>query len=87
MLAIPTVPGPAPRIGLPDDEVERTRTKTMQLSCIAGLGGLPQVTIPIDGPGGSPVGLSFIAGPQRDKRLLRWVSDRFSRRDQGQATT
>lgn len=87
LLVVPTVPGAAPRIGLPDEEVERTRTKVMQLSCIAGLGGLPQVTIPLDGPGGLPVGLSFVAGPRQDRRLLRWVSEESGRWIQGQAVT
>jgi amidase len=85
LLVIPTVPCPAPRIGLSDDEIERTRAKVMQLSCIAGLGGLPQVTMPVRSRDGYPVGLSFIAGPGRDMRLLRWVGDVAVRALQGQA--
>lgn len=85
LLVIPTAPRAAPRIGLADAEIERTRTKVMQLSCIAGLGGLPQVTMPFRGRDGFPVGLSFIAGPRRDLRLLRWVSDVAVRALQGQA--
>jgi len=57
----------------------------MQLSCIAGLGGLPQVTMPVRSRDGYPVGLSFIAGPGRDMRLLRWVGDVAVRALQGQA--
>jgi amidase len=75
LLVVPTAPCTAPRIGLADEEVERTRARAMQLSCIAGLGGLPQVTMPFAGSDGLPVGLSFIAGPRQDLKLLRWICD------------
>ena len=42
----------------------------MRLTCIAGLGGLPQVSIPIGTVDGCPVGLSFIAWPGGDEALL-----------------
>ncbi|OBZ19013.1 amidase [Bacillus sp. FJAT-27264] len=75
LLVIPTAPCAAPVAGLHGEEVERTRARVMQLSCIAGLCGFPQVTVPyIDGEGW-PVGLSFIAGPGRDLALLRWVEE------------
>lgn len=79
MLVIPTAPCSAPRIGLTGAQVERTRTRAMQLSCIAGLGGLPQATIPLKGGDGLPVGLSFVAGPRQDAKLLRWIRDAASR--------
>jgi amidase len=87
LLVIPTVPCTAPRIGLADAEIERTRAKVMQLSCIAGLGGLPQVTMPFRSRDGLPVGLSFIAGPRQDLRLLRWVGEVAVRALQRQAVT
>ncbi len=46
------------------------RTRIMRLTCIAGLGGLPQVTIPIGMVSGCPVGLSFIGWPGADESLL-----------------
>ncbi|QHW29474.1 amidase [Paenibacillus rhizovicinus] len=79
LLVIPTAPCSAPRIGLTGAQVERTRMRAMQLSCIAGLGGLPQATIPLQGEDGRPVGLSFIAGPRQDAKLLRWIRDTASR--------
>ncbi|MEK8128778.1 amidase [Paenibacillus filicis] len=75
LLVIPTAPCPAPEIGLEGELMERTRSKVMQLSCIAGLSGLPQVTVPFTDMDGRPVGLSFIAGPRSDLRLLRFVRD------------
>jgi amidase len=73
LLLIPTTPGIAPLCQLSGDEIEKRRSQTMQLSCIAGLAGLPQVTIPLIGDDGLPIALSIIAGRNQDKRLLQWV--------------
>ncbi|KHF41381.1 amidase [Halalkalibacter okhensis] len=75
LLMIPTTPGEAPRCNLSGSEIEKRRSQTMQLSCIAGLNGLPQVTIPIEGNNEAPLALSVIAGPNQDKRLLQWVNE------------
>lgn len=69
-IAIPTTAGPAPEKGRDLALVEETRTHTMQLSCIAGLSGLSQVTMPV-----GDVGLSFIGGAGQDLSLLRFVRD------------
>ena len=74
LLIIPTTPGKAPLCQLSGEEIEERRSQTMQLSCIAGLAGLPQVTIPLQGSDGSPISLSIIAGVNQDKRLLQWVT-------------
>lgn len=74
LLAIPTAPGPAPLLGLHGLEAEAYRAKTMQLSCIAGLSGLPQVTVPVIRQDGLPLGLSFIGGPNTDMKLLHWTA-------------
>jgi amidase len=42
----------------------------MRLTCIAGLGGLPQVSIPVGTVTGCPVGLSLIGWPGGDEALL-----------------
>ncbi len=42
----------------------------MRLTCIAGVAGLPQVTIPIGTVAGCPVGLSFIGWAGGDEALL-----------------
>jgi amidase len=75
LIAIPTAPGPAPLRNTQGEELENRRSRTLQLSCIAGLGGLPQVTLPLATIEGSPVGLSLIAGPGRDGQLLQWVAE------------
>ncbi len=74
LLIIPTAPGPAPLLNLQGEKAEHYRAKAMQLTCIAGLAGLPQVTLPLTEVGGLPVGLSIIAGRNQDKRLLEWAA-------------
>jgi amidase len=73
LLVIPTSPGTAPLRNLPGEQAEQHRTKTMQLTCIAGLSGFPQITIPFKNNKGLPIGLSFIANQHQDLHLLRWV--------------
>ncbi|WP_091069721.1 amidase [Paenibacillus sp. NFR01] len=72
-LVIPTVPGAAPLRGGDAAQRERSRSGAMMLTCIAGLAGLPQVTLPVSGPGGLPLGLSVVGGHGQDLRLLAWV--------------
>lgn len=75
ILVVPTVPAIAPLLGLSGSEVERRRVQTLEMSCVAGLAGLPQVTIPIAGEQGCPIGMSFIAGRGQDRKLLEWVAN------------
>ncbi|WP_424766529.1 amidase [Paenibacillus sp. sgz302251] len=75
LLVIPTVPAIAPPLHQTGEEVERRRVQALQLSCPAGLAGLPQVTVPVKGEEGCPLGLSFIAGRHQDMRLLEWVAN------------
>lgn len=74
-LVIPTVPGPAPLRGGDVRQLEENRSGAMMLSCIAGLAGLPQVTLPVISAGGLPLGLSVIGGHGQDLRLLSWVKE------------
>jgi amidase len=73
MLAIPTTPGPAPLRATSDSELERVHDRTQALTCIAGLGGLPQINIPAGFVGGAPVGLSLVAARGNDERLLAFA--------------
>jgi len=70
IVALPTAPSIAPLIDTPPDELDAHRLKVMRLTCTAGLGGLPQVTIPIGTVSGCPVGLSFIGWAGSDEALL-----------------
>ncbi|HYS47491.1 MAG TPA: amidase [Xanthobacteraceae bacterium] len=70
VMALPTAPCIAPRIDTPAQALDSYRTRVMRLTCIAGLSGLPQVTIPIGTVDDCPVGLSFIAWAGGDGALL-----------------
>jgi amidase len=79
LLILPTAPGSAPQLKQSGDEMEKRRTRTLQLSCIAGLAGLPQITIPLTNTEGFPIGLSVIAGHHQDIKLLTWVRENASK--------
>lgn len=73
LLVTPTAPGTPPLRGLPENELHERRARTMKLTCIAGLSGLPQITVPLPAKNGKPLGLSFIAGRKQDLKLLAWT--------------
>ena len=74
LLCIPTTPALAPREG---DPPRRSSSgsgyypRTLSLTSIAGLGRLPQVSLPIADAGGVPVGLSLLARHGQDSFLLQ----------------
>jgi amidase len=70
ILALPSAPCIAPMLTTPVAELESFRVRVMRLTCIAGLSGLPQVTIPVGTVSGCPVGLSFIGWASGDEALL-----------------
>ncbi len=70
LLAIPTTPAPAPMRDASEAELDRVRDRTQALTCIAGLGGLPQVNIPAGLVEGAPVGLSLLGARGSDEQLL-----------------
>ncbi|AMN43337.1 amidase [Rhodoplanes sp. Z2-YC6860] len=70
VMALPSAPCIAPRIDTTQDELESFRVRVMRLTCIAGLSGLPQISVPIGTVSGCPVGLSFIGWAGGDEALL-----------------
>ena len=71
VLCLPTSPRVAPFKNMPTDEIEvRVRHQAMSLLCIAGLGGLPQVSLPLAKLDGMPLGLSLMAPRGADEQLL-----------------
>ena len=70
ILCLPTSPRAAPLKNTPVDDIEiRYRHQAMHLLCIAGLGGLPQLSLPMAELGGLPLGLS-LNGPRGRVQLL-----------------
>jgi amidase len=70
LLILPTSPSTAPPIKSSSTALETFRGKALGLTCIAGLGGLPQVSVPVGCADGCPVGLSIIASAGADEMLL-----------------
>jgi amidase len=78
LLCIPTTPAVAPRKG---DPPARNSTgsgyypRTSGLTSIAGIGRLPQVSLPVADAGGVPVGLSLLARHGQDSFLVGAAKD------------
>ena len=70
VMAIPTVPEIAPLLDSTDDEFAEFRARTLRLTSIASLAGLPQVTVPVTSLAEYPVGLSLIGAPGTDHQLI-----------------
>jgi amidase len=70
VLALPTAPSIAPLADTAPPALHSFRLRVMRLTCIAGVGGLPQITIPVGSAAGCPVGLSFIGWAGGDETLL-----------------
>ena len=71
VIVIPTVPTPAPLLDADAAAVDDIRMRSQQLLCIAGLAGLPQLSMPWLQINGAPVGLSIIGGRGCDEIVLR----------------
>lgn len=75
-LLLPTLPMPAPGRGDSAEAIDTARVRGQSLLCMAGLAGLPQVSMPWVAVDGAPVGLSLIGGRGGDEALLgaaMWV--------------
>jgi amidase len=75
VMAFPTAPCIAPPIDLPAAAHDPFRARVMRLTCISGLSGLPQVTIPAGTVAGCPAGLSFVGWAGADEALLDLACD------------
>ncbi|KRB76945.1 glutamyl-tRNA amidotransferase [Nocardioides sp. Root190] len=71
ILVLPAAPTVAPALG-PGlaDRLQATREATLTLTCLAGIGGLPAVTVPLRTAAGLPCGACLVAAPGRDRDLL-----------------
>jgi amidase len=70
VMLLPTVPCIAPPLETRLEALDSFRSRVMALTCIAGLAGLPQVTIPAGLVEGCPVGLSLVGWAGGDEALL-----------------
>lgn len=70
VLLLPTVPDIAPHCNTPSAQLDNFRARAMSLLCIAGLAGLPQISLPLATLNGCPLGLSILGARGSDARLL-----------------
>ena len=75
VMILPSAAGVAPRLDAPVAEHEAVRARVIPITCIAGLGGLPQVSLPLARMAAGPVGLSLVAPRGRDALLLDLVAE------------
>jgi amidase len=70
ILVLPTAHDIAPLRDAPPSALEAFRSRTLALTCIAGLARLPQISLPIASVDGCPVGLSLVGGWFGDEHIL-----------------
>jgi amidase len=70
VLCLPTCPDVAPLRAADAASLDDFRNRLLELTAIAGLAGLPQLTVPVAAVGDAPVGLSFVAARGGDALLL-----------------
>jgi amidase len=87
VLVLPSAPGPAVKVATPPEQLDAWRRRLLSLTCVAGLGGLPQVSLPVgkavaededkeEGAPLLPVGLSLI-GPRGSDEALLEIAERL----------
>src|SRR5208283_3122733 len=80
ILCLPTSPRAAPLLGTPADTIEvEYRHQAMCLLCIAGLAGLPQLSLPLARIDGLPLGLSIVGRRGADTMLLSMAAGMAAR--------
>ena len=71
VLVLPTMPDIAPLRRTPESGLEAYRNRAIRLLCVAGLTGLPQVSVPLSTRLGAPLGVSLIGPRGRDQWLVQ----------------
>ena len=75
LLVMPTVPSCAPLKSEDHETLQAFRERALQLLCLSGLSGLPQITLPLAEVYGAPLGVSLIGPRGSDRRLIEIAGD------------
>lgn len=67
---LPSAASVAPRLDASGAEVDAVRARTFRITCVAGLAGLPQVSLPFLSAAGLPVGISLLGPAGSDLALV-----------------
>ncbi|MFK4825530.1 amidase [Paenochrobactrum sp. BZR 588] len=70
VLVLPTVPGIAPLSQEPYEQQQIYREQALQLLCLSGLSGLPQITLPLSTVDDAPFGIALIGPRNSDMALI-----------------
>ncbi|MEI8401952.1 MAG: amidase [Alcaligenaceae bacterium] len=68
---VPSAAGLAPLLNESGDSVDQLRMRTMHITCVAGISGVCQVSIPLKNSAGVPVGVSLMGPAGSDLALIR----------------
>lgn len=68
---LPSAASLAPLRDADPAQVDAVRLRTMAITCIAGLAGLPQVSLPLADADGTPLGISLLGPAGSDLALIR----------------
>ncbi|MDP9932758.1 amidase [Variovorax paradoxus] len=71
VLLMPTMPDIAPLRSESEAGLEDYRNRAIQMLCIAGLSGFPQLSMPLAQREGAPLGLSLLGPAGSDRSLIR----------------
>ncbi|WP_010464770.1 amidase [Acidovorax radicis] len=80
VLLLPTMPDIAPLRTAPESSLEDYRNRAIQMLCIAGLSGFPQLSMPLARRDGAPLGLSLL-GPAGSDRSLTALAERIATKE------
>jgi amidase len=70
IILMPTMPDVAPLLSDSDEALESYRNQAIKMLCVAGLGGCPQLSLPLMQIDSVPLGFSLIGPPGSDKGLI-----------------
>jgi len=77
VLVLPTMPDVAPLLAASEAELEDYRNAAIKMLGIAGLSGLPQISLPLASRLGAPLGISLL-GPAGSDRSLIAMAERLA---------
>jgi amidase len=70
ILLLPSTSSAAPQLTADAAEIDAVRTGTMSLTCVAGIGGYPALSVPVLEAAGAPVGLCLVGPRFTDLALI-----------------